>query len=66
MTGPPRHSRRRTAPVGLSGGLWPLKVIKTVVGEDWILERTQSGKPAFVLYVNTFHHALPDPAPITL
>jgi hypothetical protein len=41
-------------------------VIKAAVGEDWILERTQSGKLAFVLDMNTFHHALPDPAPITL
>ena len=25
-----------------------------------ILERTPSGKLAFVLYMNTFHHTLPD------
>jgi hypothetical protein len=34
-------------------------IIKAVVGEDWILERTKSGKLAFVLYMNTFHHTLP-------
>ena len=33
-------------------------MIKAVVGEDWILERTQSGKLAFVIYMNTFHHTL--------
>jgi hypothetical protein len=41
-------------------------VIKAVVGEDWILERTRSGKLAFVLYLNTFHHTLPDSAPLKL
>jgi hypothetical protein len=41
-------------------------VIKAVVGEDWILERTPSGKLAFVLYMNTFHHTLPDSAPLAL
>ena len=34
-------------------------VIKAVVGEDWILERTRSGELAFVIYMNTFHHTLP-------
>jgi hypothetical protein len=33
-------------------------VIKAVVGEDWILERTPSGDLTFVLYTNTFHHTL--------
>jgi hypothetical protein len=41
-------------------------VIKAVVGEDWILERTKSGKLAFVIYMNTFHHTLPDSAPLEL
>jgi hypothetical protein len=41
-------------------------VIKAVVGEDWILERTPSGNLAFVLYLNTFHHTLPDSAPLVL
>jgi len=41
-------------------------VIKAVVGEDWIIERTASGALKFVLYVNTFHHVLPDSAPLDL
>jgi len=42
------------------------KVIKAVVGEDWIIERAASGALKFVLYVNTFHHFLPDSAPLDL
>lgn len=41
-------------------------VIKAVVGEDWIVERKPSGELAFVLYMNTFHHTLPDSAPLDL
>ena len=41
-------------------------VIKAVVGEDWILERTPSGDLKFVLYMNTFHHTLADSAPLDL
>ena len=41
-------------------------VIKAVVGEDWILERTPSGALKFVLYMNTFHHLLPDSAPLEI
>jgi hypothetical protein len=41
-------------------------VIKAVVGEDWIVERTPSGDLKFVLYMNTFHHLLPDSAPLQL
>jgi hypothetical protein len=41
-------------------------VIKAVVGEDWILERAPSGRLKFVLYLNTFHHLLPDSAPLEL
>ena len=41
-------------------------VIKAVVGEDWILERSPSGDLKFVLYMNTFHHTLPDSAPLDL
>ena len=44
----------------------PPSVIKAVVGEDWIIERAASGKLKFVLYVNTFHHFLPDSAPLDL
>ena len=39
-------------------------MIKAVVGEDWIIERAASGALKFVLYVNTFHHFLPDSAPL--
>ena len=42
------------------------KVIKAVVGEDWIIERAASGDLKFVLYVNTFHHFLPDSALLDL
>ncbi len=41
-------------------------IIKSVVGEDWILERTASGKLKFILYMNTFHHLLPDSASLKL
>ena len=41
-------------------------VIKAVVGEDWIIEKMPSGDLKFVLYTNTFHHPLPDSAPLAL
>jgi hypothetical protein len=41
-------------------------VIKAVLGEDWIIERKPSGDLSFVLYMNTFHHPLPDSAPLDL
>jgi hypothetical protein len=41
-------------------------VIKAVVGEDWIIERAPCGNLKFVLYLNTFHHLLPDSAPLDL
>ena len=41
-------------------------VIKAVAGEDWIIERTASGDLKFVRYVNTFHHFMPDSAPLDL
>lgn len=41
-------------------------LIKAVVGEDWIIERIPSGELRFVLYMNTFHHLLPDSAPLQL
>ena len=44
----------------------PPNVIKAVVGEDWIIERVASGALKFVLYVNTFHHFLPESAPLDL
>lgn len=47
-------------------GRQPPNVIKAVVGEDWILERTPDGAIKFVLYMNGFHHLLPDSAPLDL
>jgi hypothetical protein len=44
----------------------PPNVIKAVVGEDWIIERIPSGELRYVLYMNTFHHLLPDSAPLLL
>jgi hypothetical protein len=44
----------------------PPNVIKAVVGEDWIIERMPSGELKYVLYMNTFHHLLPDSAPLAL
>ena len=40
--------------------------IKAIVGEDWIIERVTSGELKFVLYMNSFHHLLPDSAPLQL
>lgn len=49
-------------PVGsVEGGL-----IKCVVGEDWIVQRLPSGELKIALYVNSYHHFLPDSAPIDL
>jgi hypothetical protein len=44
----------------------PPNVIKAVVGEDWIVERTPVGALKFVLYMNGFQHLLPDSAPFDL
>jgi hypothetical protein len=44
----------------------PPNVVKAVVGEDWIIERKRSGELMFILYMNTFHHPLPDSAPLDL
>ncbi len=44
----------------------PTQIIKAVVGEDWIIERKPDGDLVFVLYMNTFHHLLPNSAPLTL
>jgi hypothetical protein len=41
-------------------------VIKAVVGEDWMVERTPDGALKFVLYMSVFHHLLPDSAPFDL
>lgn len=39
-------------------------VIKCVVGEDWIVQRVPSGDLKIALYINSYHHFLPDSAPI--
>jgi hypothetical protein len=46
---------------GAAGGL-----IKCVVGEDWIVQRIPSGELKIALYINSYHHFLPDSAPIDL
>lgn len=38
--------------------------IKCLAGEDWIIQRTNSGKLKFALYINTYHYFLPDSAKI--
>jgi hypothetical protein len=41
-------------------------LIKCVVGEDWIVQRTPSRELKIALYINSYHHFLPDSAPIDL
>jgi hypothetical protein len=41
-------------------------LIKCIVGEDWIVQRTPSGDLKIALYINPYHHFLPDSAPIDL
>ena len=41
-------------------------LIKVVVGEDWIVQRTPLGELKFALYVNPYHYFLPDSAPIEI
>jgi len=41
-------------------------IIKCVVGEDWIIQRQPSGALKIVLYINSYHHFLPDSADIAL
>lgn len=41
-------------------------VIKCIVGEDWIVQREPSGELKIVLYINPYHHFLPDSAQIEL
>ncbi len=40
--------------------------LKIVVGEDWIVQRVDSGELKFALYINTHHQVLPDSAPFAL
>lgn len=41
-------------------------IIKCVVGEDWIVQRLPSGELKIALYINSYHHFLPDSAPMKL
>lgn len=41
-------------------------LIKCMVGEDWIVQRLSSGELKIALYTNSYHHFLPDSAPIEL
>lgn len=41
-------------------------LIKAVVGEEWIVQRVPSGELKIALYINSYHHFLPDSAPIEL
>jgi hypothetical protein len=41
-------------------------LIKCIVGEDWIVQRIPSGELKIALYINPYHHFLPDSAPIDL
>jgi hypothetical protein len=41
-------------------------LIKCMVGEDWIVQRLPSGELKIALYINPYHHFLPDSAPIAL
>lgn len=40
-------------------------VIKVVVGQDWIVQRTEDGLK-FALYMNSYHWFLPDSAPFEI
>ena len=42
------------------------ELIKAIVGEDWIVQRVPSGELKIALYINSYHHFLPDSAPIDL
>jgi hypothetical protein len=44
----------------------PDAVIKVIVGEDWIVQRDPSGDLKIVLYINPYHHFLPDSVQIDL
>lgn len=41
-------------------------LLTCVVGEDWIVQRVPSGELKIALYINTYHHFLPDSAPIEI
>lgn len=41
-------------------------VIKSIVGEDWIIQRMPLGELKFVLYMVSYHQLLPDSAALQL
>jgi hypothetical protein len=41
-------------------------IVKCVVGEDWIVQRDASGDLKVALYINPYHHFLPDSAHLHL
>ena len=41
-------------------------LIKCFVGEDWIIQRTDNGELKIALYINSYHHFLPDSANLDL
>jgi hypothetical protein len=41
-------------------------LIKCVVGEDWIVQREPAGDLKIALYINPYHHFLPDSAQLDL
>jgi hypothetical protein len=44
----------------------PNGLAKTVVGEDWIVQRADDGELKFALYINTHHQSLPSSATFSL
>lgn len=64
----PERARARGAvywsgrPVERSDGA----VMRCIVGEEWIVQRVPSGELKIALYINTYHHFLPDSAAIEL
>lgn len=42
------------------------ELIKVVVGEDWIVQRTAQGDLKIAQYINPYHYFLPDSAPFSL
>ena len=42
------------------------KLLKCVVGEDWIVQRIETGELKIVMYINSYHHFLPDSSSIDL
>lgn len=41
-------------------------LMKCIVGEDWVVQRVPSGELKIALFINPYHHFLPDSAPIAL